>query len=110
MLIIAMRVRAGGGAHTDLFLEGWPPEVMIRWHKIVARDLTSDPTRVDLMLKQGRREFLLHAGVQGGAGRTVWTTQVFGAPGDYRPGARFVGAILGDALELSLFGEIIGDE
>ena len=80
--------------------------VPIVWWRIVARDGTAIPTRVELILRLGNTDYILHSGVPAAIGITV--DQYLGvlfAP-EAQVVARFVGATLGDVLQVTGYGEI----
>jgi len=99
---------SGGGASDDLFLDAWGADDNIIWYRITARDYTTDVTRIELLFKRGSSEYVIDSQVITAAALAATIESVLHAPGDFRVGARFVGATLGDVLELYAFGEIVG--
>ena len=88
----------------ELFLDPWPYEVNIRWTSIVARNPDSKSNKIALGLLQGTDFYVLSYGGVGTAGYTFEHKADVTAPGNFRPGARFYGATVGDELEVYCYG------
>jgi len=88
-------------------LDTLPYNAIVRWHRIVARDVTNNPTRVELWLYRDNQGYLLKAGVQGAAARTFAVELDIVSPGAWVPMVKFVGATADDELELYAYGELV---
>lgn len=93
----------------DVVIDAWPSEKMIRWSRMVARDLDNVCTRIEILLKRGSRDYLLNSGVAAVVHTALVMDTPIVAPGDFRVAARFVGATLTDTLELYAFGDVVDD-
>jgi len=93
----------------DVTLDAWPSERVIRWQRIVARDLGNVCTRIELLFKRGSREYLLNSAVAAVVQTAIFVEGPIFAPGDFRVVARFVGATLANTLELYAFGDVVDD-
>lgn len=93
----------------DVALDTWPSERIVRWQRLVARDLGNVCTRIELLFKRGSREYLLISGVAAVVQTAIVVDGPIVAPGDFRVVARFVGATLTDTLELYAYGDVVDD-
>jgi len=87
-----------------VLMDALPFQEAIHWTCIEARDLTTKTARIDLVLMQSRIEFVLRGRAVASKENTVSILEDVYAPGEYRVGARFVGAAEGDVLELWAYG------
>ena len=91
----------------DVAIDAWPSASLVRWQRIVARDLGNVCTRIELLLKRGSRDYLLTSVVAAAVHTSVAVDGPLLAPGDFRVVARFVGATLTNTLELYAYGEVV---
>jgi len=89
-----------------LLMDAIPFKEAIHWTSIVARDVTSKCTRIDLVLMQGRIEFILRSRAVASKEDTLSNLRDVYATGEYRVGARFIGAVEADELELFAYGVV----
>lgn len=106
-VIRSMSKAAAGSTDEEICLDTWPADVCIEWHRIVARNVTSQDTKIELYLKRGRQKYLIRAGQAGAADRTIATDTNLCAPGDFQVCASFSDPSSGDVLELYAFGMIL---
>jgi len=91
----------------DVALDTWPSERVVRWQRLVARDLGNVCTRIELLFKRGSREYLLNSAVAAVVQTAIFVEGPIFAPGDFRVVARFVGATPTNTLELYAYGEVV---
>ena len=108
-IIRSLAVVAGATGVDDVFFDDWPIGQLIVWHRIVALDRTTDLDRIELSLLRGSERFVLKSSNITAAALSAQTSEAFAAPGNYRVGARFVGATTGDVLEVYGYGEIVSE-
>ena len=96
-----------GGASDWLFLDAWPSDVDVLWYRITALDRTTDVTRIELLFRRGSEDYVIASQNITAAALDASVAANMHAPGDFRVGARFVGATLGDELEVYAFGELV---
>jgi len=92
-----------------VLMDALPYKEAIHWTCIEARDLTTKTTRIDIVLMQARIEFVLRSRAVASKENTISILEDVYAPGNYRVGARFVGAVEGDELELWAYGVVQRD-
>lgn len=91
----------------DVIIDAWPSQRLVLWQHIVAGNLTTAGTRIEILLRRGSREYLLHRAVAPNANTSVEVSGLFLAPGDFRVVGRFLGAAVGDTLELYAYGVVV---
>lgn len=96
-----------GGASDWLFFDSWPSDVDIDWYRITALDRTTDLTRIELLFRRGAQDYVITSQDVAAAAYSVSIEGHIRAPGDFRVGARFVGATAADVLELYAYGEVV---
>jgi len=92
-----------------VLMDALPYKEAIHWTCIVARDVTHEPIRIDLVLMQSRIEFVLRSAAPLMLHTSVEMIGDVYAPGNYRVGARFLGATERDVLELWAYGVVQRD-
>ena len=90
-----------------VMLSATPGNVKVRWSRIVARDITHQPTRIELLLIEGAAETVLHASQPAAAAITVEVKSLGLVSGVGRIAARFVGATTADQLEVVAIGDVV---
>lgn len=113
MPIPVVRSLSGEGSsatYDEIFLDDYPADVVIRWQRIVARNVDSRGTLIEITARQGSTDYLLHAERQTGANAPINVGLSAPLPGNFRIGARFIGASAGDKLQFYAFGEIVGED
>lgn len=113
MLIPVVRSLSGEGSsatYDELFLDAYPADVVIRWQRLVARNVDSRGTLNEITARQGSTDYLLHAERQSGSNAPINVSPSVSLPGNFRIGVRFTGASAGDKLQFYAFGEIVGEQ
>ena len=93
----------------DVRLDAWPSDLLVRWDRVVMRDLQTANTRMEILLVRGGETYYLASGLPGAVGYTFPLVGPVYAPGDFRLVGRFVGATAGDTLELFAYGEAVSE-
>lgn len=91
----------------DVSIDAWPSQRLVCWQHIVAANLTTAGTRIEILLKRGSRDYLLHRAVAPNVNTSVEIGGLFVVPGDFRVVGRFLGAAVGDTLELYAYGVVV---
>ena len=91
----------------DVAIDAWPSERNVLWQHIVVGDQQNVCTRLEILLKRGSREYLLHRAVAPNVLTSVEVSGLFVVPGDFRVVGGFVGAVVGDTLELYAYGIVV---
>ncbi len=104
ILLSAAGVAAGGAAE-ELVLQIPRGYEETLWHRVVARNGTTQMTLVEIWLRVHAWEYCLVGAAQGAAGRTVHANTSLIAPDDAQFVAKFTTAVVGDVLGLWAFGK-----
>lgn len=108
ILLSAVGVAAGGAAE-ELVLQIPLAYVETLWHRVVARNGTTDMTRVEIWLRAHAWEYCLVGDAPGALARTVHVNTSLIAPDDAQFVAKFTTAVAGDVLGLWAFGKPLAE-
>lgn len=93
----------------DVSLDKWPANTKIRWEQISGVNRSSATTTIEVGVKRDAEFYCFRTAGAAVADRSSRMHGELYLTGDYRPTARFRGAVLGDLLELNCAGVIIED-
>lgn len=104
ILLSAVGVAAGGAAE-EIVLQIPRGYEETLWHRVVARNGTTDMTIIEIWLRVHAWEYCLVGGAPGAIARTVHVNTSLIAPDDAQFVAKFTTAVAGDVLGLWAFGK-----
>ena len=103
IILSAVGVAAGGAAE-ELILRIPRGYAETEWHRIVARNATTDMAIVEIWVRVHAMEYCLVGAAPGALARTVHVNTNVIAPDDASFVAKFTTAVAGDVLGLWAFG------
>jgi len=104
-----LAVQADATGDQLVLLDALPFKEVIHWTMVVARDPGEHCSHINLVLMEGRTEYVLNHVSTAFFHHKCCTMTDFYAPGNFRVGARFVGAAEKDTLEVYAYGVVQRD-
>jgi len=98
---------SAGATDETLVADAHPTNKVIKWTRIVARDVDNQATCITLFFRAGASDYILKTESPSGANTTVEMKEPLFVPGNWQIGATFTGSSSGDKLEIYAYGYIV---